>query len=177
MYNVRADEQARDDDDIEIDLDQELGLDETFDHDTDTSDVETFEETAYSVSRVSRHSKIIEQVSLSLHHLYEADRNRAQDQSDPQRVIRTLSETNHSLLVESELLEALVLFTTVKRSYLLDLDLGIGNITANLLLELAVVLREVSFFQRPINSLDPSFHLSLYYQRKLVDCSLVSLPS
>ena len=70
-----------------------------------------------------------------------------------------------------------MLFTTVKRSYLLDLDLGIGNITANLLLELAVVLREVSFFQRPINSLDPSFHLSLYYQRELVDCSLVSLPS
>ena len=66
MYSARADKQAREDDDIEIDLDQELGLDETVDLDTDTSDVETFQETAYSVSRVSRHSKIIEQASLFL---------------------------------------------------------------------------------------------------------------
>jgi hypothetical protein len=59
-----ANEQTRDEDDIEMSLDQELGLDETVDLDTDTSDVETFEETQYSVSRVSRHSKIIDQVSL-----------------------------------------------------------------------------------------------------------------
>jgi hypothetical protein len=66
LYSAETDGQARDEDDIEIDLDQELGLDEPVDLDTDTSDVETFQETAYSVSRVSRHSKIIEQVSLFL---------------------------------------------------------------------------------------------------------------
>jgi hypothetical protein len=65
-YSAETDGQARDEDDIEIDLDQELGLDEPVDLDTDTSDVETFQETAYSVSRVSRHSKIIEQVSVFL---------------------------------------------------------------------------------------------------------------
>jgi hypothetical protein len=64
--SAETDGQARDEDDIEIDLDQELGLDGTVDLDTDTSDVETFQETAYSVSRVSRHSKIIEQVSVFL---------------------------------------------------------------------------------------------------------------
>ena len=55
--------QSRGDDDIELDLDTELGFNQAVDVDTDTSDVETFEETQYSVSRVSRHSKIIEQVS------------------------------------------------------------------------------------------------------------------
>ena len=91
----------------------------------------------------------------------QADSIRAPDQSDPQRVIRTLSETNHSLLVELELLEALVLFTIVKKSYLLDLDLGTGNIMANPRLELEVVLREVSFSLRPINSLEASFSSSI----------------
>jgi hypothetical protein len=47
---------------MEIDLDQELGLGEAVDGDTDGSDVETFTETQYSVSRVSRHSKILEKV-------------------------------------------------------------------------------------------------------------------
>jgi hypothetical protein len=55
---------SRGDDDIELDLDVELGLNETVDLDTDTSDVEMLEETQYSVSRASRHSKVIEQVSL-----------------------------------------------------------------------------------------------------------------
>lgn len=60
-----------------------------------------------------------------------------------------------------------MLFTIVKRSYLLDLDLGTGNIMANPLLELEVVLREVSFFQRPINSLEASFSpLIVQYQKE-----------
>jgi len=50
---------------------------------------------------------------------------------------------------------ALVSFTIVKRFYLLELDLEIGNIMGNPLLGLEVVLREVSFFPKPINSLDP----------------------
>jgi hypothetical protein len=52
----------------------------------------------------------------------------------------------------------LVLYTIVKRSYLLGPDLGIGNIMVNPLLGLEVVLREVSFFPKPINSLDPLLH-------------------
>ena len=92
---------------------------------------------------------------LSSHEWSQADSIRAPDQSDPQRVIRTLSETNHSLLVESELLEALVLSTIVKRSYLLEPDLGVGSIMVNPLLGLEAVLREVSFFPKPTNSLDP----------------------
>lgn len=139
-------------------LDQELGLNETVDLDTDTSDVETFEETQYSVSRVSRHSKIIEQVSVPSCQSISADRARAQDLYDLPRVTKTLSGMSPSLLVESGLSVALVLSTTVKRFYLLDLALGIGNIMANRLQSLGVAHRVVSCFQKPINSLDPSFY-------------------
>jgi hypothetical protein len=71
----------------------------------------------------------------------------------------------------------LVLFTTVKRFYLLEPDLGIGNITGNPLLGLGVVLQEVSFFPKPINLLDPSSSSLYSISRTLVDCSIVSLPS
>jgi hypothetical protein len=71
----------------------------------------------------------------------------------------------------------LVLYTIVKRSYLLEPDLGIGNITGNPLLGLEVVLQEVSFFPKPINLLDASFPLLYSISRNIVDCNLVSLPS
>jgi hypothetical protein len=64
---------------------------------------------------------------------------------------------NHSLRVEWEPLEALVLSTIVKRFYLLDLDLGIGNIMGNHLRNLEVDLRVVSFFLKPTSSLDASY--------------------
>jgi hypothetical protein len=70
-----------------------------------------------------------------------------------------------------------VLYTIVRRSYLLEPDLGIGNIMVNPLLGLEVVLREVSFFPKPINSLDPSFSSLYSISRDIVDCSLVSMPS
>jgi hypothetical protein len=72
---------------------------------------------------------------------------------------------------------ALVLYTIVKRFYPLEPDLGIGNITGNPLLGLEVVLREVSFFPKPINLLDPSFSSLYSISRNIVDCSLVSIPS
>jgi len=70
-----------------------------------------------------------------------------------------------------------VSFTIVKRFYLLELDLEIGNIMGNPLLGLEVVLREVSFFPKPINLLDPSFSSLYSIRENFVDCSLVSLPS
>jgi hypothetical protein len=50
-----------------------------------------------------------------------------------------------------------VLSTIVKRFYLLDLDLGIGNIMGNHLRNLEVDLRVVSFFLKPTSSLDASY--------------------
>jgi hypothetical protein len=70
-----------------------------------------------------------------------------------------------------------VLYTIVKRFYLLEADLVIGNIMVNPLLGLEVVLREVSFFPKPINSLDPSLSSLYSISRTLVDCTLVSIPS
>ena len=70
-----------------------------------------------------------------------------------------------------------MLFTIVKRFYPLEPDLGIGNIMVNPLLGLEVVLREVSFFPKPINLLDASFPSLYSIYRIFVDCSLVSLPS
>jgi hypothetical protein len=70
-----------------------------------------------------------------------------------------------------------VLFTIVRRSYLLELDLGTGSIMVNPLLGLGVVLQEVSFFPKPINLLDPSSSSLYSISRTLVDCSIVSLPS
>jgi len=72
-----------------------------------------------------------------------------------------------------------VLYTIVKRFYLLEPDLGVGSIMVNPLLGLEVVLREVSFFPKPINSLDPFCitHCIVSVGTYLVDCSLVSIPS
>jgi len=72
-----------------------------------------------------------------------------------------------------------VLYTIVKRSYLLEPDLAIDNTMVNPLQGLEVVLQEVSFFPKPINSLDPFCitHCIVSVGTYLVDCSLVSIPS
>ena len=156
-------------------LDQELGLDETIDADTDTSDVETFEETQYSVSRVSRHSKIIDQVSTSLLELDSADETRAQSRSDPPRVTRTLSGTNRSLLDESEPSAALVWSTIARKSCQLELDSGVGSTMASHLPKPEAGLRAISFCPKPINSLDLFGHLLNHCNNIICNTYLVSV--
>jgi hypothetical protein len=75
--------------------------------------------------------------------------------SGPRRVIRTLSGTNPSSLVESDLSVVLVWYTIAKRSCQVDQGGGVGSITVDHPLKLPdPVRREVSFFPKPTNLLD-----------------------
>jgi hypothetical protein len=88
--------------------------------------------------------------------------------SGPRRVIRTLSGTNPSSLVESDLSVALVWSTIAKRSCQVDQGGGVGSITVDHLRKLLdPVRREVSFFPKPTNLLD------YYFFHFMICCILV----